>query len=242
MQKAFFWNKLYIQGCKIAIFLGLFLSFLKPGLSQSTVKINDPNYDKRRLHYGFLVGIHSAAYKLRYSRKFLDSASTPMAINPRFTAGFSLGFIVSYSVGEYFDLRLLPSVGFYDYDLSLEYMDPAKNRITSASKTFVEFSALVKYRSVRRKNHRFYIVGGFKPGIEVTPKTDEYIKDELDVENTNLSVEYGVGVDIYYPLFKFSPEIRFSHGLNDMIAIPNDVSRGIKKLTTHSISINLIFQ
>ena len=53
-----------------------------------------------------------------------------------------------------------------------------------------------------------YMIGGVKPGIEASGKKDK-TKAELEIKGTNLSLEAGFGFDLYYPLFKFSPEIRF---------------------------------
>jgi len=54
--------------------------------------------------------------------------------------------------------------------------------------------------------------------------------------------DFGFGFDLYYPLFKFSPEIRFSFGLLDVVGSNNDFTAGIKELKSKTVSIYFHFQ
>jgi hypothetical protein len=85
------------------------------------------------------------------------------------------------------------------------------------------------------------MIGGVNPALRVSGKKDEG-EEKLLINNTNFSVEYGFGVDLYYPLFKFSPEIRFSHGLVNLLSPVNNVySRGLQSVTAHSVTLYLLF-
>ena len=87
------------------------------------------------------------------------------------------------------------------------------------------------------------MVGGVKPGIETGAKKKEKPNTDLRLNSFDFAVDYGVGLDIYYPLFKFSPEIRISHGLyNMLIHDPNAYSQSLLKLTTHTITLYLHFE
>jgi hypothetical protein len=63
------------------------------------------------------------------------------------------------------------------------------------------------------------------------------------INTFNAALEIGLGVDIYYEFFKFSPEIRFSRGINNaLFKTDNSYSRPIEQLTTNAISLYLQFQ
>ena len=88
-----------------------------------------------------------------------------------------------------------------------------------------------------------YVVGGLKGGIEAGAKKKDKKETELRTQNKDLAIDIGVGFDIYYPLFKFSPEIRFSQGIPNMVVHdPNPYARSVNKMTTHTVSLYLHFE
>ena len=73
---------------------------------------------------------------------------------------------------------------------------------------------------------------------------DEAGKDILELRAFDVSLEIGFGADLFFPLFKLSPEIRYSRGLFNMI---NDNSRNeynlpIDKIIIHNISFFFTFE
>jgi hypothetical protein len=127
--------------------------------------------------------------------------------------------------------------------LEYNYLN-APQRVEVEESTVVEIPFLVKYKSARRKNTRMYLIGGITPGYEASGTSDlEENADLLQIERFNLSAEFGFGLDLYYPLFKFSPEIRFSKGLLNLLSDkPNDLSAGLDALKTNVISLYFHFQ
>ena len=58
-----------------------------------------------------------------------------------------------------------------------------------------------------------FIIGGIKPSLEIGAKNkDEAGKDILELRAFDVSLEIGFGADLFFPLFKLSPEIRYSRG------------------------------
>jgi hypothetical protein len=89
-----------------------------------------------------------------------------------------------------------------------------------------------------------YMVGGIKPGIEASGQRNvENVTDKLEVKDFNLSLDAGIGFDLYFPLFKFSPEIRFSRGLlNQLDNTTNPLGAPLKYINTNTITFYMIFQ
>ena len=211
---------------------------------QGYAHMNNPNYDDRLISYGFLIGLHNTAYKLEYSDAFVtNTLDTLHSILPTRSPGFSVGFIVNMSLGEFFDVRILPKVAFYEHDLEYNFTDESQI-IKLKESTVVELPIVLKYKSARRGNVRMYTVAGLKPGFETSGKNDlESTLETLHVRRFNLSTEIGLGFDLYFPLFKFSPEIRFSKGMRNMLSdTPSIYSAGISRLQTNTINFYLLFQ
>ena len=241
MQTSNIWNKHNLCRSKIVLFL-LFTPFLL--LAQGGEEIHNPNYDNQRIiTYGFSIGFHTSNFVLNYSQDFVDKLDSVHSILPRQSIGFSLGFIINARAAEFLDLRITPKVGFYEYALEYNYLN-ADQRIEVEESTVVELPILAKYKSVRRKNSRMYLVGGFTPGFEASGTSNlEENAELLQINRFNVYAEFGFGLDLYYPLFKFSPEIRVSKGLiNVLSADKNDLSEGIDRLSTSAIALYLHFQ
>jgi hypothetical protein len=204
--------------------------------------INLQGYDERWLHYGFTIGINTTRFKISNSMAYLNSlGDSVQSTQSKSSPGFSLGFVMNLRVKDHWDLRLLPTVAFYDRTINYTF---AKSHASQTSQsTFIELPLLVKYKSQRRRNSRMYVVGGIKPGIEAGAKKKEKKASELRTGNMDFAIDYGFGFDIYYPLFKFSPEIRISQGLPNMLVNdPNSYSRSLHRITSHTVTLYLHFE
>ena len=237
-------HQFYLRGGKIA--LAYLLIF---GLSQSAVAQNDPaenliNYENQWVHYGFLIGIHSSKYVIRYSDYFTSPAmDTVHSIVPGNLGGFKLGFVINMKISEYLDFRMIPTVGFYENDLSYRFTNGITQKELKDA-TMIELPILLKYKSARRGNLAMYMIFGINPSFEVSGKGDEQdVSQKLELKNWNVAIETGVGLDIFWAFVKFSPEIRYSYGLRNMLTDdPNDFSVGLDKLTTQNLGIFFTFE
>ncbi len=248
MQNTNIWHQLHLHGKKIVVFLWL-LFWLIPRVEAQqhyNKSENLPNYDNRWLHYGFLIGIHSSSYRVKYSDAYIAGGLDSLhSVMPGNSAGLSLGLIANLRLADYLDLRVLPEVVFYqnrvDYNITSAAGPKVDRQLVES--TFVEFPILLKYKSVRRGNSRVYLVGGVEPGIEATGKKDEGEAEKLGIKSSNLSLQLGFGVDIYFPLFKFSPEIRYSRGLvNALGDASNRYGQPIDRLMTNTVTLYLLFE
>ena len=245
MQVAYIWNKLYLHRSKVILILLLVMGGMAQAQSFLWARKNNPFYDeKRKVSYGFLIGLHSTTYMVKYADEFVTPAfDTLYSVEPSWKPGFSLGFLVNYRAHEFLDFRITPKVAFYEHLLTYRYTDGTTQE-QLVETTMVEFPMLVKYKSMRRGNIRMYAVGGIKPAIEASGKKDlENVTNAIEVANFNLSLDAGIGFDLYFPLFKFSPEIRFSKGLiNQLDNTKNDYGKPLLSLNTNTVTIYLIFQ
>lgn len=246
MQACNLWNKLNLLGTKVSVLAAMLLvSGSVSAQSFLWARKNNPNYDESRvISYGFLIGLHTTTYQLKYSDEFVTQAmDTLHSVEPEWKPGFSLGFIVNYRAHEFLDIRVMPTVAFYEHSLTYKFTNgQSVNQLVET--TMVEFPVLVKYKSMRRGNIRMYMVGGVRPGIEASGKKEiENVTNSLEVAAFNMSLEAGIGFDLYFPLFKLSPEIRFSRGIYNILDNPDNIyGKPMKNLTTNTINVYFLFQ
>lgn len=247
MQDTHIWHQFYLHRKEITILLLAFVLCMSDVQAQRNTKDNLPNYDNRWLHYGFSIGIHSSGYRMKYADNFPSPAFDSLhSVMPQNSFGFSLGLIANFRLADFLDLRITPEVVFYENRVDYNYIQNGQSLIDEqlVETTFVEFPVLFKYKSVRRGNTRMYLIGGIEPGIEATGKKEEQDdSDKLLVNGTNLTLQAGFGLDVYFPLFKFAPEIRFSRGLLNMKnERENPYGAPIQSLATNTVTLYLLFE
>jgi hypothetical protein len=245
MQATYVWNKFALHRNKIIFILAI---SLVPVASHAQLfrwaRQHNPNYDDRRISYGFVIGLHTSAYQVKYSKKFVTPAlDSVQSVIPSFSIGFSLGFLVNLKINEFLDLRLMPKAGFYEQRLTYYYTNaPSQQQLVQT--TVVEFPLILKYKSMRRGNVRMYMLGGVTPGIEASGKNDvQSSTSSIPINRSNLSLDAGMGFDFYFPYFKYSTELRFSRGIVNMLGSTTSVySAPLSRLNTNTIAVYIIFQ
>ncbi|MBY0424403.1 MAG: PorT family protein [Cytophagales bacterium] len=239
---------LHLHRHKIVL-LGFFCVLATWGFSQTVQERskgftpNLPNYDDRLLHYGFSLGINSARFILAQSDFYVQNLGDSIrSANTFGSPGFNLGLILNLRLHYNFDVRIQPGVGFYNRGIKFETKNTTFTQ--NVETAVIEFPILLKYKSDRKKNFSMYLIGGIKPGFATFYKRQERRPDQISTNNFDLCIDYGFGFSIYYPFFRFSSEIRFSHGVLNM-NIPDassPYSKMVQRLTTHTVTWYIIFE
>ena len=244
MASTYFRHQLHLYRYQvILIFFFCWLGGIAPAWAQKKViKKNLPAHDFKPMHYGFYLAGNISRYTLEHSQDFVQKNEFS-SINPKFGPGFTIGFVLNKRLTDFVDARLLPGVGFYSR--SIEFVNGAGDStgVQELGSTAIEFPLLFKFKSLRRGNVRMYFIGGAKASIDVGNKKKANESSGLVVNSEDFQVEYGVGLDMFYPFFKFAPELRFSHGLTDRFAPgSNPYSRNVQALRSHTITLYLNFE
>ncbi len=111
--------------------------------------------------------------------------------------------------------------------------------------TFIDFPILIKYKSERYNNFRTYLLGGIKYGIDIASQKD--IDDEgqklVKLKKNDLGIEIGFGMDFYLEYFKFSPQIKLTYGILNLLSEDETVyTKSVSKLTTNSWMLSFTFE
>jgi hypothetical protein len=216
------------------IFL-LILVFPSLGQGKKYIQMHDEFYDEKPLHFGCMFGLTSSNYYANGFPSVLVNNVTgePLSLTSPRTFGFQIGGIVNYALSKHVEAKTGLNIALYDRQIQF-----ANEDLISRESTWLEIPMLLKFRSVRRQNHRMYLLTGLKLGLEANVKK----KNTAITANTSeLSLEYGIGFERFYRFFKFSPEIRISHGLNNLFVPPGTTNSYSKLSQLNSHTISLIF-
>jgi hypothetical protein len=110
---------------KITFNLFFFFFFISiRGFSQQRQVENQPKYDKQVFHPGFALGLNYSNFRVQLVDDF-RIRDTVYTVTAEKVTGLNLGIIGDIRVGEYFNLRLIPSLSFAQRNLiyHLTYTD-----------------------------------------------------------------------------------------------------------------------
>lgn len=174
-----------------------------------------------------------------------DSLSS---ISTASTQGFGVGFVARYRITDNLEVRTTPSLSFTDRTLIYQYINSATQTFKQVNASLVEVPLSLKIKSDRIVNFRAYLLGGVKYsyGISKTPAEDPNLSplDKMVVTNRGYaSYEAGIGMDIYFEYFKFSPEFKISNSFGNILATGNNpYSKPLDSLFLHTLVFTIYFE
>jgi len=163
--------------------------------------------------------------------------------------GFAVGFIVRYRITDHLEVRSTPELSFADRSITYKYATPSQDVTKSVHASLVEIPLLFKIKSDRLGDLRAYLLGGVKYsyGLSVDKTNDDPNLSPLEKQVINkrgyASYEAGIGCDIYFEYFKFSPELKISNSLGNVLTPGTDpYSQPLQKLLLHSLVFTIYFE
>lgn len=232
---------------KKIFFIAVLLTILSGTIFAQRKKVqNLPNYDRQKIHFGFLLGINKTDFVIQRIPKFnlIDSLYT---VESAPQTGFNLGIIGNLRIGNHFDLRFIPDLAFSQRNLEYSFIANGKayKVLKEIESTFLEFPLDLKYKSTRVNNYRIYVVAGAKYTIDMVSqaKVENQDKEFVKLRRNDYGYQIGLGFDFYLERFKFSPELKMYHGLrNLLVADPKIFSTSLESLKSKVFLISFTFE
>ncbi|WP_165963583.1 type IX secretion/gliding motility protein PorT/SprT [Hymenobacter radiodurans] len=214
----------------------------KRGNIKSITVDNLADYDNRWFHPGFYIAPNFSSYRIEQSQAYVGSQA--VTANSIISPGFSVGFVGDVRLANHFNLRFAPGVSFITRRVEFKPLLTSDSIQTQEiGTTQLEFPLLLKFHSDRRRNTRVYVVGGVKPSFNVGNRRKDPERNLLRTDDSDIAIEYGVGLDLFYPLFKFAPELRVSHGLTNLLQPGDNVySRSLQSMRAHTVTLYFTFE
>ncbi len=198
-----------------------------------------PNFDKRKIHFGYYLGVNNNSYKISYydqSGQDLSSPVNPVPTTDMFVSvssslGFNLGFVIDYKLHNNINLRFEPglmSTGTKELTFINPDLDAAVNgiptyngthdKVRKISGTYMHLPLLLKFSTNRLNNIRPYVIGGVSYDYNFSSNEnngDDNYEGEFRMKKSNFMYEVGIGMDFYFYFFKFTPSIRGLFAINN---------------------------
>ncbi|MBK6546442.1 MAG: PorT family protein [Saprospiraceae bacterium] len=222
--------------------------FLFPDLLLSQSNSNSYNYlaFKRKSHYfGLTIGYNSSGFKIEHSRRFINNANYKWNEGIR-KPGLTLSMITNFKIGEYFDFRVLPSISLSYRSLGYIGVNSTIERQDRIESVFGELPMLIRFTSAPYKDKRVFFITGVKYSYDFSSnsRSDKNQFQIVRISPHDFQFEIGAGLQFYLPYFIFSPEIKFSHGINNILIYDNKLPEStiIEKLFSRSFTVSFHFE
>jgi hypothetical protein len=203
-------------------------------------------YHKQKPYYfGISLGLNNNNFLLSKSNYFVNNDSITVA-EPTKGFGLHVQMIINLKIGQSFDFRLLPGFSFSDrkidyYSGNLSETETQK-RIESV---YVEAPFLIRYKSAPYRDMRMFAVSGVKYTYDVNnnsrARNNQYL---IKISPHDFQFEIGAGLQMFFPYFIFSPELKFSTGIGNVLLYDEALkeSKVLEKVLTHTFTISMHFE
>lgn len=203
------------------------------------------DFNQKPYYFGITLGLNSSQFKPFRSKDFLMSDSI-RAIESVNGPGFNLGIVTNLKIGEFFDFRFLPTLSFAERNIN--YLKNSRFRDfsqRSVQSVFVEMPFQMRYKSAPFHDKRLFVIAGLKYSFDVASESRTKQAESLvKIAPSDFAFEYGAGIQIFFPFFIFSPEIKISQGIGNTLIYNKALQEStvLDKLLSRTFTISLHFE
>ncbi|MEP7197435.1 MAG: outer membrane beta-barrel protein [Saprospiraceae bacterium] len=237
---------LRLQQYKISLFFSFFsILFLGLHAQHGRQNLNFDGLNKKNHYYGLSLAYNYSSFKIEHSKRLLPSGS--FRINDGVgESGLTLCMITNFKMGDYFDFRILPSIAISNRTLSYTTNNSKIPTTFKIESVFGEVPILLRFTSEPYRDKRILLVSGINYTYDFASnsRSDKRKFDLVRISPHDFQFEIGAGIQIYMPFFIFTPEIKFSHGLGNLLIYDGKLveSTVIDKLYSKTITFSLHFE
>ncbi len=204
------------------------------------------DFQRKPYYFGLTFGFHNTGYRINQSSFFINNENIRVAEGAP-EIGIDLHIIGNLKIGEYFDFRALP--GFAFSNRSLEYIKVGSNdnerNVNTIESVFFEMPFHVRFKSMPYKDKRAFVIAGVKYSYDVASNSNSRQADQLvKISPHDFQFEVGAGMQFFFPYFIFSPEIKYSRGLGNILLYNNvlNEARVLEQVVSEMITISFHFE
>lgn len=224
------------------LFIFLFLTLTSYAQFGENPVLNQRDMDNDVISWGFYLGFNSYHFQTSYNQAVVAEIQTDKTI------GFNVGLVGDLRLSDYMNLRFEP--GLSSNTRSLTFPDlPKPKRLREVQSTYIHFPLLVKISTKRKANIKPFIIGGLSTSWNLSSNEDSLEDNSTGKFRTTTFTNYyelGVGIDLYFEYFKFTPSLRGVFSTGDELIRDKDPNSewtgNVSEMRTRGVFVNFTFQ
>jgi len=234
---------------KITILLLAFFGHPLSAVCQIREKINLPDHDEKRIHFGINLGFNRSHFSFTHHDPVFLQQDSIMTIESVNSTGINLAWLVNFKLSEHFAIRTYPvNLTFTEkaFEYGLSKPDPTEGEDFITTKKVqsitLTFPVQLKFQSDRIDNFRVYMMAGGKAEYDLASNAGARKAENLiKLRRFDYGVEAGVGFHFYFQMFVLTPEIKMGWGIGNLHSRDPYLkfSNTIDKISSRTISFSL---
>jgi hypothetical protein len=215
----------------------LFVLLTSIGFSQKAKQQLYKNFDKRLLHFGFMLGVNSSDFNV-YPKVNAYEQYGITSISNDAQPGGQLGILTTIKLGTpTIRFRFIPTLSFQERVLNYTSIDTfnfpkgiGQQRINS---TNLDFPMMLQFRTRRYNNFTAYSLIGMQYSMDLQSQEDasqNFYDPFIKIKRNDWQGQIGAGIEFFAPYFKFGMELKYSQGfkssfIQDFTTVANPIDR-----------------
>jgi len=153
-------------------------------------------------------------------------------------------------MGNHFDLRFIPEISLLDRNVvyNMRYNNNTLYKVyKKVESVSLDFPLLLKFKSIRIQNMRFYVIGGAQYSIDLASQAKKQSQSKevvkLKLLRSDVQTQIGAGIDMYMNMFKFAIEFKMSYGMLNLLKNDDNVyTNSIDHLNAKVFHLSFLFE
>lgn len=206
---------------------------------------NFREFSSKAYYFGLTFGYNSSNFQIAHSRNFIlhDSFNVVEGLSG---SGLNVSMIANMKLGEYFDFRFLPGFSFVNH--KIHYLSTENDEQTrDIESVLVQAPFQVRFKSDPFHDMRIFVLAGVKYTYDVASNARiraEQANRAVLLSPHDFAVEVGAGFQFFFPFFIFSPELKYSQGIGNILIYNNQLEHTnvVEKALSRTFTISLHFE
>ena len=240
----------YLHRLQIILLVIIGTTLLSSEASGQNIRSGNYNFrdfQTKPYYFGLTLGYNSSRFQILNSNEFILNDSFNV-LSPGAVPGFNVSIVTNLKLGRNFDFRFLPGFSFTERNLIFKSrVEQVTDKLKKIESIFWQMPFHVRFKSAPYRDMRMFVVGGVKYTYDVA--SNARIRKALAgslirISPHDFSLEVGAGMQFFFPYFIFSPEIKFSQGVGNILIYNNNLlqSKVIQKMFSRTFTVSLHFE
>jgi len=205
--------------------------------------------DKKRLRFGYYVGLNSVGAKMEY---LPTSSGQPYSLSIKAKPSFDVGLLADVRINEFLNIRFHPGVAFVEREIRFPFSEEILSKPLierNVKSNYVRLPVGIKLNARRIRNARPFLMGSMSYNTNITSEEtnpEDNTSGTFRMKRNMYAWEFAIGTDIYFPYFKFTPSLHGLFALNNEIVPDNDpnspFTRYITSMKSRGVFLRFTFE
>ncbi len=203
-------------------------------------------FQAKAYYFGLTFGYNQSNFQVAQSQRFIlnDSFNITEGMGG---PGLNVSMVANMKLGEYFDFRFLPGFSFVGRKFYYLSANDEIEQTRNIESVLIQAPFQVRFKSEPFHDMRAFVLLGAKYTYDVASNArirKEQANRIVRISPHDFAVEVGAGCQFFFPFFIFSPELKYSQGIGNILIYNRNLAQStvLEKVLSRTFTISLHFE